>query len=301
MPADLEPVIVRIYGGLGNQLFMYACGLALACRRQRPLLIDVGGLGSEQNRPFALGNFDLRALPATADDVRHIRGFSDSKFSREWFNFRRSLGLTGNSRYIREKGWPFDPKMLEIPGPCYLKGHWLSEGYFADEAAAVRKDLRFRAPPSGRNAECAAQIADCPEAVSIHVRRGDYLAGGNESIYARLDHDYYKAALAHLHQHLKQPRFFCFSDDPQAARRELDLPEDTMFIDHNGDAGHEDLRLMSLCRHHVIANSTFSWWGAWLAEHPSQVVIAPQTWWIHPDYDDRDIIPARWIRVANTG
>ncbi len=301
MLADPEPVIVRIYGGLGNQLFMYACGLALACRHQRPLRIDVGGLAWEQHRPFALGNFDLRAPPASAAEVRRIRGFSDSKLSREWFNFRRSLGLTGNTGFIRENGWRFDPKILDISGPCYLKGHWLSERYFADQAAAVRTDLRYRSPPAGRNAECATQIADCQESVSIHVRRGDYLAGGNESIYAGLDRDYYKAALAQLCQHLKQPRFFCFSDDPQAARRELDLPRETVFVDHNGSAGHEDLRLMSLCRHHVIANSTFSWWGAWLAEHPSQVVIAPKTWWIHPDYDDRDIIPARWLRVANTG
>ena len=295
------PVIVRIYGGLGNQLFMYACGLALACRRQAPLLMDVGVLASEQYRPFGLGVFKLRAQAADARLVRQIRGFGDSKLSREWFHVRRSLGLAHNPGYVREHGWRFDAQVLAAAAPCYLKGHWMCERYFADHAAEIRQDLTFREPPTGRNAEIAAEIAACANPVSIHVRRGDYLAGGNAAIYASLGRAYYQQAVSEISSRLERPRFFCFSDDPQAARAELDLPEDTVFIDHNGSAGHEDLRLMTLCRHHIIANSTFSWWGAWLAGGPEQIVVAPRQWWIHADYDDRDIIPERWLRVDNEG
>lgn len=301
MTHDLPPVIVRIYGGLGNQLFMYACGLALAERRGARLLIDVGHLSSELYRPFGLGVFRLRAEHADASLVRRIRGFGEGKLAREWYHVRRSLGLARTTTYVRETGWRFSPEVLAHPAPCYLKGHWMCERYFADQADAVRQDLAFREPPRGRNAELATLIASLDEAVSIHVRRGDYLVGGNQQIYARLGADYYRGAIATIRSKLTNPRFFCFSDDPQAARRDLDLPTDTVFVDHNGNAGHEDLRLMSLCRHHIIANSTFSWWGAWLGGNPGQVVVAPQTWWIHPDYDDRDIIPERWLRVANPG
>ena len=296
-----QPVIVRIYGGLGNQLFMYACGLALACRRQAPLFMDVGVLASEQYRPFGLGIFTLRAGYADAGVVRRIRGFGESKLSREWFHVRRSLGLARNPGYVRESGWRFEPQVVAASTPCYLKGHWMCERYFADHAAEIRQDLTFREPPSGRNAEIAAEIAACPNPVSIHVRRGDYLAGGNAAIYASLGRSYYQQAVQEISNRVEHPRFFCFSDDPQAARTELNLPADTRFVDHNGNAGHEDLRLMTLCRHHIIANSTFSWWGAWLAGSPEQIVIAPRKWWIHPDYDDRDIIPERWLRVANEG
>ena len=291
------PVIVRIYGGLGNQLFMYACGLALACRRQAPLLMDVGFLTSEQYRPFGLGIFNLRATFAESETVRRIRGFGDNKLSREWFHFRRSLGLARYPDYVREKGWRFDPQVVTAATPCYLKGHWMSERYFSDHAADIRQDLTFREPPTGRNAEIAAEIAASSDSVSIHVRRGDYLAGSNSAIYASLGQTYYRRALAAMRQRVPQPRFFCFSDDPQAARRELDLPADSVFVEHNGTVAHEDLRLMSLCRHHIIANSTFSWWGAWLATASDQVVIAPHQWWIHPDYDDTDIIPERWLRL----
>lgn len=292
------PVIVRIYGGLGNQLFMYACGLALACRRQAPLQMDVGFLTSEQYRPFGLGIFNLRATFAEPGTVRRIRGFGDSKLSREWFHFRRSLGLAHNPNYVRESGWRFNAPVVTATTPCYLKGHWMSERYFADHAADIRQDLTFREPPTGRNAEIAAEIAACPNPVSIHVRRGDYLAGSNAAIYASLGQTYYRRALDAVRQRVAQPRFFCFSDDPQAARRELDLPPDTVFVEHNGTAAHEDLRLMTLCRHHIIANSTFSWWGAWLATGSDQIVIAPHQWWIHPDYDDTDIIPERWLRLV---
>lgn len=296
-----QPVIVRIYGGLGNQLFMYACGLALACRRQAPLFIDVGVLTSEQYRPFGLGIFTLRATQAEAKMVRQVRGFGDSKISREWFHVRRSLGLAKNPGYVRESGWRFDPTVLASPTPCYLKGHWMCERYFFDYADEIRRDLQFRESPAGRNAEIAAEIVACPNPVSIHVRRGDYLAGGNAAIYASLGQTYYRSALEAMRQRVTQPRFFCFSDDPQVARHELGLPADTVFVDHNGNAGHEDLRLMTLCRHHIIANSTFSWWGAWLAGGAQQVVVAPQQWWIHPDYDDADIIPERWLRISNNG
>lgn len=293
------PVIVRIYGGLGNQLFMYACGLALACRRQAPLLIHVGTLKSEQYRPFGLGIFKLRAAQADDRLVQNVRDFGDGKLSREWFHVRRSLGLANNPGYVRETGWRFDHAVLESSTPCYLKGHWMCERYFADQSSEVRRDLQFRDLAMGRNAEIAAEIAACPNAVSIHVRRGDYLAGSNAAIYASLGQTYYRHALEAIRQRVAQPRFFCFSDDPQAARRDLGLPADTVFVDHNGGAGHEDLRLMTLCRHHIIANSTFSWWGAWLAGSAGQVVVAPRRWWIHPDYDDTDIIPDRWLRIAN--
>lgn len=290
-------VIARIYGGLGNQLFMYACGLALAVRNGAPFQIDVGQLGAEGQRPFGLDVFTLRATRADAATIRAVRGFGDGKLSREWYNLRKSLGLARNPRYIRERSFRFDQRVVAHSAPAYLKGHWMCERYFADQAHEVRRDFAFASEPAGLNAELARTVRACASA-SIHVRRGDYLTGGNAQIYAQPGAGYYRRAVAQLRERIPDVRLFCFSDDPAWARGALGLPADTVFIAHNGAAGHEDLRLMSLCRHHIIANSTFSWWGAWLNPDPGKLVIAPATWYLHPDYDATDLVPDAWMRVA---
>ncbi len=297
MPSS-HVVIARIYGGLGNQLFMYACGLALAARNEVPLLLDVGQLGDEQQRPYGLGVFRLRATHADLATIRAVRGFSDGKLSSEWFRIRKSLGLAANPSYIREHGFRFDPRVVAHPVPAYLKGHWMCERYFADQATAVRRDLAFVDEPHGLNAELARAIGARMSA-SVHVRRGDYLNGGNQQVYAQPGSGYYQRAVQALRERVPDVQLYCFSDDPAWAKSALGLPPETVFVTHNGAAGHEDLRLMSLCRHHIIANSTFSWWGAWLNPNPAKIVIAPATWYLAGSgHDATDLVPESWLRIA---
>ena len=180
----------------------------------------------------------------------------------------------------------------------YMQGYWQSARYFEDSAERVRQEFRFRSEPSGRNVELAEEIG-ARAAVSLHVRRGDYAAHAATRAYHGLcPVDYYHRAASYVAERVRDPIFVLFSDDPEWTRTHLDLRARTIAIEHNGpDDGAEDLRLMSLCRHHVIANSTFSWWGAWLCTKPEKIVTAPERWFSDGARDTSDLIPDRWVRL----
>ena len=152
----------------------------------------------------------------------------------------------------------------------YLMGYWQREEYFRDQAPAIRRELTLRREPSVQNAALGERMQQC-ESVFLHVRRIDYAH--------RLSAGYYAAALGLLYKRVREPRLFVFGDDLDWARRELPLAEGTQFVEHNGDDRNvEDLWLMTRCRHAIVANSSFSWWGAWLNAEPDRAVIAPATW-----------------------
>jgi len=155
-----------------------------------------------------------------------------------------------------------------------------------------------RTPATIENLEMLRRI-ESENAVCIHVRRGDYISNPEtERVHGACSIDYYRSALVALRERTDHPRFFVFSDDPGWARAEFGSEGSITVVEINGaDRNYEDLRLMSSCRHHVIANSTFSWWGAWLGAHAGQVVVAPKTWFASGDRDSRDICPASWLRV----
>ena len=144
----------------------------------------------------------------------------------------------------------------------------------------------------------AAEIAAC-NAVSLHVRRGDYAADPVvTSMHGLCPLDYYDRAVEYVLGRVSDPAFFLFSDDPDWVREHLKLRGSVSVVDHNGpDSGSEDLRLMSLCRHHIIANSTFSWWGAWLDPRPDKLVIAPKRWFADESLDTSDLLPAGWVKL----
>jgi hypothetical protein len=200
--------------------------------------------------------------------------------------------------YVKERQYHFDPAILQITGDAYLAGNWNSEMYFADIADVIRTDFTFRQPPSGENLELFNSISEV-EAVSIHVRRGDYVSNPKANqVHGTCDLDYYLAAAGQIKQKVANPHFFVFSDDPQWVRQHLHLPAPCTFVNHNGPLnGHEDMRLMSHCRHHIIANSGFSWWAAWLDPRADKVVVAPRRWFRTEKYDTSTLIPGGWIRI----
>ncbi len=159
------------------------------------------------------------------------------------------------------------------------------------------RDFRFFEPLSGRNREAAEQI-QTTNAISVHVRRGDYATNpATQAFHGILPAEYYRAAVREVSQAVRNPHFYVFSDDPDWCRHNLDLGHSTTFVDHNRARGSDDLRLMSLCAHHIIANSSFSWWGAWLNPREEKIVIAPRRWVADSSIDARDVVPARWIQL----
>lgn len=296
-------IVVRLMGGLGNQMFQYALGRHLALRRGAELKLDLTwyarrerkGRGAE--RPYALHHFAVAAPVARRWEVPYT---GSSRWVRLAAQAARRLPA-GRLAVVREDGLPFDPAVLDAPDGSYLFGYWVTERYFSEVAGVIRSDFTVQSPPEGLNRALLDEITST-ESVSVHVRRGDYAHRLHTREYhGLLSPSYYEAAVEAVLGHTEAPRFFVFSDDPAWCRENLAfpaLPSPATFVDHNGVAtAFEDLRLMSHCRHHVIANSTFSWWAAWLNPDPAKRVYAPRRWLSGPGADTRDVVPPGWSRL----
>ena len=189
----------------------------------------------------------------------------------------------------------FDERILSVAGDIYLNGFWQSERYFAPIADIIRRELTFRCAPSAKNQALLDEIHST-EAVALHVRRSDYLS---LPAYGACGPDYYHRAIDHLLLQVRNPHFFIFSDDPEWTRLHIKPKGACTYIDHNtGKQDFEDLRLMSQCGYFIIANSTFSWWGAWLSENKAKRIICPQGWYTDPwCRSTPDLIPDSWLRI----
>jgi len=162
----------------------------------------------------------------------------------------------------------------------------------------LRKELTVRLDQDPQSREVAARVLHT-QSVSIHVRRADYVAdAATYHTHGTCSRDYYDQCVCLIAERVKDPHFFVFADDFAWARKNLQFKHPTTFVTHNGAArDYEDLRLISTCKHHIIANSSFSWWGAWLNNNPAKIVFAPLRWLNDPRYDTRDLLPESWIRV----
>ena len=258
-------LIVRLKGGLGNQLFCYAAGRRLALKSGAELVLDdVTGFkyDYQYKRQFALGSFNISARMATTrerlEPFSRVRRFLMRKTSER-------LPL-GRKRYILQRGVEFDEGLLSLklpPGATYFDGFGQSERYFADVEDTIRDDLRIRPPRDVQNQVMSGKIQSV-NAVALHVRWFD---GDERPSVSNMSFAYYQGAIKMIREKVANPHLFIFSDN---TRRTAELLEPMMsgaqhsFVDHNlavGDAS-ADLWLMSLCKHFVIGNSTFAWWGA---------------------------------------
>jgi hypothetical protein len=185
-------------------------------------------------------------------------------------------------------------------GVGYLIGYWQSERYFLGIRDVLGAELEVQEAPTGANLRLLERIRSC-DAVSLHVRRGDYVADPRtNAFHGILDQTYYQDALRVVGDQVGNPTVFVFSDDIEAARAYVGHLGLMTFVDVNGPAeAHQDLRLMRACKHHIIANSSLSWWGAWLADWPHKVVIAPRRWFKDPNAQGRseELIPRNWQRL----
>lgn len=281
-------VVSRLFGGLGNQLFQYATGRAVALRAGTDHLLDTRDTDARGGHcRYALSHF--RVTSQVAGDDALPPGRATPLRYLLWRHFGTS------PRFHRERGLGFDDTVLSLRGEVYLHGYFQSEKYFSDVAQTIRKELEFATEPSAENARWLDRIAGS-RSVSLHVRRGDYLQAGSDT-YAVCSADYYRRAIETVAARLDgDPEVFVFSDDPAWARANMALGYETHFSDHNDASKHyEDMRLISHCRHNITANSTFSWWGAWLNANPDKIVVAPKDWFGSGGATNPDIVPQSWI------
>lgn len=295
-------IVSELISGLGNQLFQYAAARALAIEKQSPLKVDRtwfdADIERQTPRQYGLDPFVLKPDFLSESE----RSFFLNPDSRNILNRVRlkwnSLQPYYRQRVYKEPHFHFDVNFFNAASTSYLIGYWQSERYFGAFEKQIRLDFQFKQAPSGKNAEWAQQI-DASNAISLHVRRGDMVANPEVvKTHGSCGIDYYLAAATKIAEGVDSPVFFVFSDDPQWCREHLNLAYPAYYIDNNaGDAAYCDMQLMSLCRHHVLANSSFSWWGAWLNQRSDKKVIAPKRWFADNSKDTGDLIPKGWERI----
>ena len=282
--------IVAISGGLGNQMFQYAFGRALSTERRAELVLDLRPVESDKLRSFSLGAMCIEATLGGESDLVPLPGVLARKL-------KLHLPVRGTG-YVLKSVLAYDPRVVAKPLPSYFWGNWQSERYFHRVADLVRDDFRLRAPLSPARAVIADEIRS-RLSVAVHVRRGDYVLSPKTNAYhGTLSPPWYQRAATHLEKLVGAPRYFVFSDDLQWAKTHLTCIKDARFIGPPSDGkDSEDLHLMALCEHQIIANSSFSWWAAWLNRNVKKHVIAPLKWFNHARLDTRDLLPPSWIRL----
>jgi hypothetical protein len=294
-----KKVIVRVFGGIGNQLFCYAAARRLAYVNDAELVIDhVSGFTYDKKyrRIYQLDHFHIPARKATPaerfEPFSRFRRFIIKRINR-FLPFEKR-------KYICEETFDFDPRLLnlQVNGTVYLEGYWQSEKYFKDIEPIIREDLRIKPPLDNLNQEMAKKIRECL-AVAIHIRFFDKPGEKSEN---NLPSSYYKEAIDYMESRFQNPHYFIFSDYPESARELIPLPDSQItLITHNKgeENAYADLWLMSQCKHFIIANSTFSWWGAWLSDNKEKIVIAPKMNSNAGAWRDKGFFPEEWVLLTN--
>lgn len=293
-------LFVRVRGGLGNQMFQYAAGTALSLRLQRPLTFDTSWYrrippGSTP-RVFSLNSF---ACGRSATFDRSLPRLQGARLAGKVV--RKLAGRDSGLLYARvteANGLFFDHSRLARARVIEMDGYWQGERYFADCAAAVRQGLALADDPSQAARELAQAIDDS-ESVGVHVRRGDYVTTPSASRrFVACSPQYYLRAAEIVAAAAGRPVFFVFSDDPRWARANVELPHRTVVVSGSARlADHDELWLMSRCRHIITANSTFSWWAAWLSTAAGKVVVAPRRWFADDEEASARILPDSWTAI----
>ena len=290
-------VIVRIHAGLGNQLFQYAMGRSLSLHKRTELFLDAWGYETDTFRKYELGKFNISAQLLSKDQSNW-----GMQIRRRRYTPLRLLLQAIHSplapKGIVDKERGFVEGLAKIKGSIYLDGFWQSELYFSRIRELLLKEFSFKDPPNLENAKCLSNIAS-QNAVCLHIRRGDYVTtphGQTKLGFCGLD--YYQKAIAYIQDRVFNPAFFIFSDDPTWVSSNFPRLDPMTIVSHNvGQNDSEDLRLMMNCKHFITANSTFSWWAAWLGQFSNKTIIAPKRWYASPKLTDKDLVPEVWIRI----
>ena len=288
-------IVMNLMGGLGNQLFQYALGRHLSIKLNRPLALDISGFAADPLRNYRLDSFKITAQlvsPRTSSPQEKILDrFRDPKNPLNRF-FQQKYSI------IRENGFPYQAEILNSPDHSYLDGYWQTEKYFKSIEEIIRTDLTLTQDLPPHLQSVAKQIQDT-NSVSIHVRRGDYASNPTTTAYHGLySVEWYMNAIDHLQASISAAHFFIFSDDYEWVTANLKLSGPFTFIKPSPDGQEaQDLFLMSLCKHNITANSSFSWWAAWLNRNSHKKVIAPSRWFVGGHSDTKDLLPQGWLAL----
>jgi hypothetical protein len=298
-------IIVRLAGGLGNQMFQYALGRHLALLNNTELKLDIYSLIATIHRPFLLNYFNIKAEIASKKEISKLTSpiyyFGYTRFNNILSRLIRRFikpekYFTTNSFYSEKIEFFFDKKILELEGSYYLYGHWQNPNYFNNIKNILIEDFTLK-KGLNNDIKSVAKTMKEVESVSVHIRRGDYINNPNNlKLFSILSKEYYLKAYQVMKQKNANPYFYVFSDDIPWCKKNLVFDSPTFYS--NADYGaYSDFFLMSQCRHNIMANSTFSWWAAYLNQNREKIVIAPNKWFNDNRINTSDLAPDGWIKL----
>lgn len=286
-------IFSSIYGGLGNQMFQYAIGKSISTVGNVDFKIDTYKINNSNyiSRDFSLSKFNISAEIA---ELSEVKKFHSSKYFDFIFGKLYQKNIKLSNKIFEKKIFQFDEKMLSLRNG-YLDGYWQCFKYFEDIREILLKEFTLVDEMNSENRLIRDKINEL-NSVSIHVRRGDYVKDKkNNAIYNVFGLEYYQNAIDFITNKIDNPHFFIFSDDFEWASKNLKIVNAT-YVNANSKGNPEnDLILMANCKHNIIANSTFSWWGAWLNQNENKIVIAPKKWMSNVECLD-GLYPVDWIK-----
>jgi hypothetical protein len=283
-------IIVRINGGLGNQLFQYAAAKALAVQHGTELKLDVTQFAGDTLRNFDLANMNVPVVQASVEEINQLKAHNTVQ------RVKQRLLPTSRKTFYKEPFFHYDRSYFRLGKNVYLQGYFQSEKYFTPIQSTIRRNFNTSHLVNDSLKKLAAELQQ-EHSVSIHIRRGDYQNAELMNFHGILPAAYYQKAAAQMKEKFPAVRFFLFSDNPAAVSEEFawlkaEVVSGTVTKNH-----FEDLYLMQHCRHNIIANSSFSWWAAWLNNNPEKIVIAPKNWFANGPKDTQDLLPEGWQTV----
>jgi hypothetical protein len=289
-------IIVQLTGGLGNQLFQYAFAKSLSMESDVEMKIDTSFYEDYSWHCFSLNPFNISSQKASFEDIQAVRstGF-------KYLDAIITKVFKINKNQLSEINLRYDAKNLTPIRNAYIIGYWQSEKYFKKYKLKILEEFSIRFRPSIANQMLIDRLQKEEISVSIHIRRGNFVnIDSVNKIHGTLDMDYYYRSIEYFKERFVNPKFYIFSDDLEWVKLNFCLDEPMYYVSINDEkTDFEDLRLMASCKHNIIANSTFSWWGAYLNLNPEKVIIAPKKWFANEkmNLDTVDLIPTEWIRV----
>jgi len=283
-------IVVKLFGGLGNQMFQYANALNIANKLNKNLILDISWFSKSRRSPAR--NYELHNYLISGE-------MPDASLNKElllYNNFLlRHIPFPRKLNRISEKHFHFDPSLNFLNANIYLNGYWQSYLYFNASRDILLKEFTPNKKLS-INQKIQNKIELDSSSVAIHIRRSDFLTNPNHPV---CNIEYYLKAANKILETIKNPTFYIFSDDPEYILKNIKFEQTTIYVIQGKDtySSVEDLRLISLCSHQVIANSSFSWWGAWLNTNPDKIVITPLEWFANKKIDTTSLCPPEWKKI----
>lgn len=286
-------IVIEASGGLGNQMFQYALYKKMEFLNKE-VALDTSFFRSQQKlRELEIGIFDVKYRGISDKEVACIRGYGyhDSIFDKIKYRLKPSEYTLYQDTIER-----FQPEIFEMDN-VYLCGYWQSEKYFKDIRSMILKEFTFPEDVREKTKKLCKKM-ETENSISIHIRRSDYLLGENARVYGNVCNEkYYENAIAYMTKKIDNPYYYVFTDDLQWAKKYFCKNNYTIVDENRGNNSYIDMYLMSRCRHNIIANSSFSWWGAWLNQNPDKIVLGPKKWF--HNHEKEEIVCEDWIRIEN--